>query len=53
MTAPAAIGVSIGEAARTLALIEAIGEMQVPPLPPGKLQSILAKARKDLEEPRP
>jgi len=45
---PKPIGISIAEAAKTLAVIEALGEMQVPPLPPGKLAAILAKAKKDM-----
>ncbi len=48
MTQPT--GIPDSEIIKQLALIQATGEMQIPPIPPGQLQSILAKARKDMEE---
>jgi len=42
-------GVPLPRIVETLALIEALAEMQIPPLPPGKQQAILAKARQEME----
>jgi len=44
------VGLEETEIVKQLVLIEAQGEMSIPPVPPGQLQAILAKARKDMTE---
>lgn len=47
---PQPAGIPEPEIIKTLALIEAQGEMTIPPIPPAALQAILAKARADMTE---
>ncbi len=46
---PDPVGLSSAQVTAQVAQAEAIGEMQIPPLPPGKLQDILDKLRLALE----
>ena len=46
---PDPVGLSEAEIIAQVAQAEALGEMQIPPLPPGKLQTILDKLRATLE----
>jgi len=43
------LGISKGTVAKTLAELEAIGEMQTPAVPAARLAAILAKAKKAME----
>jgi len=47
---PDPVGLSEAQIISQVAQAEALGEMQIPPLPPGQLQAILDKLRKDLTE---
>jgi len=47
---PDPVGLSGAEVIAQVAQAEAIGEMQIPPLPPGKLQDILDKLTLRLTE---
>lgn len=44
------VGLSEAEIIAQVAQAEAMGEMQIPPLPPAQLAAILTKLRKDLTE---
>ena len=46
---PESVGLSDAQIIAQIAQAEAIGEMQIPPIPPGQLQVILDKLRAALE----